>query len=63
MHVPTLVVRGSRDPIVPQRWVEEVVTLLPDGELAVIENGTHATNYSTPDALSQIASAFIAAHC
>ena len=60
MHVPTLVVRGSRDPIVPQRWVEEIVTLLPRGELVVIQNGTHATNYSAPDELARITSAFIA---
>lgn len=62
MHVPTLVVRGGRDTIVPQRWVEEVVTLLPCGRLAVIPNGTHATNYSSPDELARIASEFIAEH-
>lgn len=29
VRVPTLVVRESRDPVVPQRWAEEVVRLLP----------------------------------
>lgn len=45
IHRPVLVVRGSRDPIVPQRWAEEVVRLLPDGHLKVIPGGAHALNY------------------
>lgn len=36
MRVPTLVVRGSRDTIVPQRWAHEVTGLLPMGRLSVI---------------------------
>ena len=31
VHVPSLVVRGGRDPIVPQHWAEEVARLLPMG--------------------------------
>jgi len=46
LRAPTLVVRGSRDPIVPQAWVEELTRLLPDGRLALIPNGPHAVNYS-----------------
>jgi 2-hydroxy-6-oxonona-2,4-dienedioate hydrolase len=60
MNVPTLVVRGGRDPIAPQRWVEEVVDLLPQGRLAVIQSGTHATNYSAPDELAAVALTFMA---
>ena len=62
MHVPTLVVRGGRDPIAPQRWVEQVVRLLPFGRLVVVQNGTHATNYSAPDELARVTSEFIANH-
>lgn len=39
--IPTLVIRGSQDTIVPQRWVEEVQRLLPYGELALIEGASH----------------------
>jgi pimeloyl-ACP methyl ester carboxylesterase len=60
MNVSTLIVRGGRDTIAPQRWVEEVVKLLPCGQLAVIPSGTHATNYSAPDELARIVSDFIA---
>jgi pimeloyl-ACP methyl ester carboxylesterase len=49
---PTLVVRGGRDPIVPQRWGETVAGLFPNGRLMVIPEGAHAVNYSTPQALA-----------
>ena len=48
IHVPTLVVRGGKDPIVPQRWAEEVTRLLPQGELRVIPDVGHTINYSAP---------------
>ena len=58
--VPTLVVRGSRDPIAPQPWVEEMVRLLPRGRLLVIPGGTHAANMSAPDALARGVHQFLA---
>ena len=48
VRVPTLVVRGTRDPIVSQRWAEEVTRLLPTGRLVVIPGAPHTLNYSTP---------------
>ena len=48
VRAPTLVVRGGRDPIVSQRWVEEVTRLLPEGQLVVIPGAPHTLNYSTP---------------
>ncbi len=45
---PTLVVRGSRDPIIPQRWAEEATRLLPHGRLVVIPGATHTINYAAP---------------
>lgn len=50
--VPTLVVRGSRDPIVPRRWAEEATALLPDGRLVELAGGGHALNYSRADELA-----------
>lgn len=44
---PALVVRGSRDPICPQRWAEEVAGLLPEGRLVVLPGSAHAVNYSS----------------
>ncbi len=60
VHVPTLVVRGERDPIVPQRWAEELTNLLPRGRLVVIPGGAHALNYSSPRQLACVVQAFLA---
>ncbi len=49
IEMPTLIVRGSRDPVVPQAWAEQVARLLPRGRLVVIEGGTHTLNYTYPD--------------
>ncbi len=53
MKVPTLVIRGGRDTIIPQAWVEEMVALLPEGRLVVIPHGTHALNFSCSEELTQ----------
>jgi len=48
VHAPTLVVRGSKDPIAPQRWVEEVTRRLPKGRLKVVPGASHTLNQSAP---------------
>lgn len=48
IRIPTLVVRGELDTVVPQGWAEEVAGLLPDGKLTVIPGGTHGVNYNSP---------------
>jgi pimeloyl-ACP methyl ester carboxylesterase len=59
LRVPVLVVRGSRDPIAPQRWAEEMVRRLPRGRLLVIPGATHVANYTAPDALAQAVREFL----
>jgi 2-hydroxy-6-oxonona-2,4-dienedioate hydrolase len=59
VHIPTLVVRGSRDPIVPQEWAEKVNLLLPDSQLVVIEGAGHAVNFNAPDQLVPLIQSFI----
>lgn len=48
ISMPTLVIRGEHDPIVPQRWAEEVCRLLPHGQLVVISGAAHTLNYTEP---------------
>jgi 2-hydroxy-6-oxonona-2,4-dienedioate hydrolase len=55
----SLIVRGSRDTLAPQRWVDEMIRLLPDGHLAVISGATHAANYSAPDELARLTREFL----
>lgn len=49
IHALTLVVRGEKDQIVPQRWAAELTRLLPHGELRIIPGGSHALNYACLD--------------
>ncbi len=59
VHIPTLVVRGSRDPIVPQHWAEKVNSLLPNSQLVVVEGAGHAVNFNSPDKLVHIVQMFL----
>ena len=56
---PTLVVRGERDPLVSQRWAEEVTARLPHARLVVVPRGGHALNYSRPRDLARLVRAFL----
>src|SRR5205807_2692397 len=59
LAVPTLVVRGARDPIVPQRWAEEAARLLPNGRLIVVPRAAHTMNFTSPDALARVVRSFV----
>jgi pimeloyl-ACP methyl ester carboxylesterase len=59
LHVPTLVVRGTRDPLVPASWAREVVARLPRGRLHEIPGGPHAVHYTRPDAFAGIVEEFV----
>ena len=59
MRIPVLVVRGSRDPIAPQRWAEEVTRLLPEGRLVVVSGAAHAVNYGSPSRFARAIRAFL----
>jgi 2-hydroxy-6-oxonona-2,4-dienedioate hydrolase len=61
VEAPTLVVRGSCDPIVPQRWAEEAARLLPNGRLEVIDGETHTIVLSAPHRLARVAVPFLRA--
>jgi len=59
VRVPALVVRGSRDPIVPQRWAEEATRLLPDGRLALIPGAPHTVIYDAPQERANVVLPFL----
>lgn len=48
IDAPTLVVRGERDPLVPQAWAETVARLLPYGRLCTLPGCGHTINYTSP---------------
>ena len=59
VRVPALVVRGSMDPIVPQRWAEEAARLLPEGRLVVIPGMPHTLVYDAPRELASVILPFL----
>ena len=59
VHAPTLVVRGERDPIAPQSWVEDFTRRLPRGRMAVVPGAAHTVNYMAPEALADLVREFL----
>jgi pimeloyl-ACP methyl ester carboxylesterase len=59
IEAPALVVRGGRDPLVSQRWAEEVARRLPAGELATLARAAHAAPYSAPRELAALVGRFL----
>lgn len=55
---PILIVRGSRDPIVSQPWVEALARVAPTAEVVVVPGAPHAVNYSAADEFSELILAF-----
>jgi 2-hydroxy-6-oxonona-2,4-dienedioate hydrolase len=59
--VPTLIVRGERDRIVPQSWVEALDQKLPNSRLHILPQGAHGINFSEPDELASLVEEFVKA--
>jgi pimeloyl-ACP methyl ester carboxylesterase len=55
---PTLVIRGERDPIVPQEWMERVVELLPDARSAVVAGAPHAVHWAAVEEVAGLVEEF-----
>lgn len=61
LDFPVLVVRGERDPVVPVRWSEELVGLLPQGSLAQIEGAPHGSTFTHAAQVAALVLDFVAA--
>jgi 2-hydroxy-6-oxonona-2,4-dienedioate hydrolase len=59
IQVPTLVVRGAEDVIVPQAWAERIIALLPNGRLVVIPGVMHTIVYFNPLELVRVVRPFL----
>jgi pimeloyl-ACP methyl ester carboxylesterase len=58
LSMPVAIVRGQVDPIVSQRWVQELKAALPNGRL-VITRGAHTPNFSEPDTFAAVVRALV----
>lgn len=60
VRVPALLVRGERDPIAPQRFVEDLARRLR-AEVAIIPGWGHAVQHSAPEQVLQVVRPFLEA--
>lgn len=51
---PTLVVRGSADPIAPRRWTEQLAAMVPRGRLVEVPEAAHACHHGRPRVVADL---------
>jgi pimeloyl-ACP methyl ester carboxylesterase len=54
ISVPTLVVEGERDKLLPDGWAAEIARQIPQGRSAVIEAAGHCPQIEQPDAVNEL---------
>lgn len=59
IQTPMLIIRGSKDSLVSQEWVEDLALLFPLGDFRVIPGKGHTISTSGPLQLSRIIQAYI----
>ncbi len=59
LAVPTLVLHGSRDPLIPASAAERGAAVLPDGRLLLIEGAGHLAPRERPDVVSGALHSFL----
>jgi pimeloyl-ACP methyl ester carboxylesterase len=59
--VPTLIIRGEHDIVVPQDWTEEAVAKIPNAQLVLIKNASHLALIEQPNQFNQAVSQFLQA--
>gem|GEM_PF-3088494 len=60
LEMPVRIIRGERDPIVPQGWVDYLADLSPNCESAAIEGAAHGAHMSHPQAVAAVVLELIA---
>ena len=53
VHVPAVVVRGSRDPLVSRAWARKAAALLPNGRALEVRGGPRLLGHGSPAALAR----------
>jgi len=53
IDVPTLIIGGTRDQFTPITCSHEMAALIPDSDLVIIENGTHAAIIEVPEVINE----------
>jgi pimeloyl-ACP methyl ester carboxylesterase len=59
LHLPTLVIWGERDTIVPRRLGEELAAQLPQSHFATVARAGHTPMWEQPEAFNQLVLPFL----
>ena len=59
VKVPTLVIAGEKDELIPAQKSEEMVSALPHGRLVLVPGGGHMVMWETPQIVAQALSALV----
>jgi pimeloyl-ACP methyl ester carboxylesterase len=62
ISAPTLIIWGSRDPVIPVKAGRLVHRLIPGSELAILETG-HVPHTSDPDGCAAVLNLFLTSRC
>jgi 2-hydroxy-6-oxonona-2,4-dienedioate hydrolase len=54
LSVPVLLVRGELDPLVPRRWLRQLLELTPDGRIAEVRAGAHTCHFEYPERVAHL---------
>lgn len=57
--VPTLVVEGAGDKLLPDGWAAEIAKQIPSGRSAVVEKAGHCPQIEQPAAVNELLLAFL----
>jgi len=60
--IPTLILVGDRDPIVPVEEAAEMYRLIPNAELAIAPHTDHGFPYTDPDTFTALSLSFLLRH-
>jgi fermentation-respiration switch protein FrsA (DUF1100 family) len=60
LRVPMVVARGSRDPLCPSYWADQLAAAAPDGRVLTIPDAPHSWPYSQPDAFADVVDQMLA---
>lgn len=55
VDAPVVLVRGSRDTIVPRRWLDELARHQPRARVVEVEGAPHCANYTSPAVIAEFA--------
>ena len=59
VRLPALVLRGTRDPVVPRAWARWAADLLPQGRLIEVAGAAHIMNFHAPERFARIVRRYV----